>query len=574
MYHLIRLLGLPASATIQFYRQLSSRERRWALLCVAFALGGITLWFGFHYQRNTVVVPRRGGTYIEGAVGQPRYVSPIYASANDIDADLARLLFPGLLAFDTEGKLVPDLAESYEVSKDLKKVTLVLRENLFWDDGEPLTVDDVLFTIRTIQLPEAASPLATNFQGVTVKKGEAPRSIVFQLRQPYAPFLYNLTVGILPAHIWRNIEPAHMVRSEQIIKPIGAGPFRFKQLQKNKVGEIVSYSLVRNERYHGAKPYLAQITFRYYPTYDELLRALKHGEIHGARKIPPDAAEAVSKIRRLKIVRITLPHVLAVFFNQARSKPLAQAAVRQALALAVDRGKIIQQALHGEAIPVASAIPPGSLGATSELPLPQYDPARAEENLEEAGWKKGENGVRQKDNVRLSFTIVSTDLPEIRATAEELARQWKEIGVEVKIESQSVGIMQREIIRPRNYEALLYGLILGADPDPYPFWHSTQTRDPGLNLSLYKNPKVDTLLETARKIADEKERVEKYRSFQEALIEDVPAIFLFSRPLLTVRPHRLRGAQVQTAPHPAERFADVSKWYIRTRRVQQNQRKD
>lgn len=561
---LVRIVT-AASRTV---RSLPPRERA-LVFASALAVAGGTLWVVTMFvSATTTVVPDRGGTLTEGVVGQPRFVLPILAQTSDVDMDLSRLVFSGLLSVAENGRLEGDLATGVEVSDDGKTYTAELRTGVRWHDGEPLTAEDVLFTISLAKDPAVKSPLASAFQGVTAQK-VTDRIVRFTLQEPYAPFLSTLSVGILPSHVWAEIPPQSIALSERILRPIGTGPFRFEKLKKAELsGEIHEYRLVRNEQYHRSVPLLGGITFKFFQGPDELLRALRRGEIDGASLLPPSLVKDAARPSAVRIQRLRLPQYFAVFFNQAKSAPLSDPAVRRALAGSTDREKIIAEALYGEGEPADAPIAEGSTGYVPNLTTNSLNVETAKQNLTEAGWKDSDgNGSVEKDGVPLQFSLATSDAPEYVMTAKLLQEQWRAIGAEVTVQSATVGTIQAEILRPRNYEALLYGEVLGAEPDLYPFWHSTQTRDPGLNLALFKDRVSDQLLEEARKTTEVEKRGAAYRKFQERLAEEVPAIFLYSPTYAYAVPKKLRGVFLVNAPLLADRFATVSSWHLKTKRV-------
>jgi peptide/nickel transport system substrate-binding protein len=549
------------------HQALSPLERRFVVGCAALLIIG-AIWGGTPLiLSRTEAIPREGGVYREGMVGQPRYIAPMLARTNDVDMALSRVLYSGLLKLTSENTLEGDLAESVDASEDGKVYTAHLREGITWHDGEPVTADDVVFTVQTIQNPDTKSPSAPSFQGVTVEKVD-DRTATFTLREPYAPFPYNLTIGIAPQHIWATVEPQNIALAEQNLKPIGTGPFQFKKLRKRSLGEILEVELRRYDDYHGQRPFLDGITFTFFQSTEDLVRAFQRRTVDGMSFVSPSLVPEIERIRHGTLHRVKLPQYFAVFFNQARNQTLSDRTVRTALDLATDRETLIREALRGEGMRADAPIPTGFLGRGAHIRNAEFSVEKAKQNLEEAGWKDTDgDGIREKGGTKLSLTLVTTDWPEYVTTAELLAASWRSIGAEVGVESKTVGTVQTEIIRPRNYDALLYGEVLGADPDPYPFWHSTQTRDPGLNLALYKDREADKLLEEARKTMDIERRRATYEKFQERLLEELPAIFLYS-PLYTyaVQPS-VRGTMFEALPLPSERFTTVSSWYMRTKRI-------
>lgn len=552
---------------LRWLKRLTPRERGLALLSVVALAGGL-VWGGSTLARRlTTTVPSRGGTLRLGMTGQPRFVLPILAQTNDVDMDLARLLYNGLLTVK-DGTLQGDLAESVEVSPDAKTYTAKLKPNVRWHDGEPFTAQDVLLTVRLIQDPAVKSPIATRFQGVAVTAPDE-HTVRFSLAEPYVPFLASLQTGILPAHVWQEIPPQNVALSEHALRPIGTGPFRFEKLKKAEFsGEVREYQLARNEAYHGPPIPLAVLQARFFPTTDDLVRALRRGEIDSASYLPPSVIRDVEKLASIRVKRLRLPQYFAVFMNQARSAPLADPAVRRALTASVDRDALIGEALLGEGVRAETPIPPGLLGHHPDLVAAELNVERARDNLTEAGWTdENGDGLREKKGVALRFVLVTTDWPEYVTTAKLLAEQWRALGAEITVQPSSVSALQADILRPRDYEALLYGQVLGADPDPYPFWHSTQTRDPGLNLSLFKDAVADKLLEDARRNPDQAQRQKLYRTFQERLIETAPAIFLYSPTYAYAVPKRMEGLFLESAPLPADRFATIHTWQVKRKRV-------
>jgi len=555
---------VPAWAR-RFYKASTTIERTsLALLLGLLTVSGVWSLINFLHT-HTEVVPERGGIYREAAVGQPRHLNPILASANDLDLDISRLVYTGLFRYNAELKLENDLAQDVAVSEDRRQYTITLRDNVQWHDGQPLTANDVVFTIRSIQTPGYGSPLARTFEGVKVEKKD-DRTIVFTLPEPYVPFLSSLTIGIVPEHVWADIEPQNATLAEQILKPVGTGPFKFADITtRRKTGDITNFRLVRNDNYYGSAPYLNEINFTFFSTNMEAVQALAAGSVDGLGFLPLQLADQADR-HSITIHRLLLPQYFAVFFNQQKNEVLNDSGVRAALSLAVDRSALVTEALQGEGEPLHLPIPPGVLDITAPATAETTNVTVAEQNLDDAGWQKGEDGIRTKDGKRLAFKLSTTDWPEYVRTAEIIQQQLRGIGVEVTLEHLAAGTIQQTIIQPREYEALLFGNVLPADPDPYPFWHSTQTRSPGLNLALFKNQTVDRLLEEGRKESDPETRAEKYREFQNKILELHPAIILY-RPYYLFATRGVRSVTVHYAAHPAGRFNQVEQWHFKTKRV-------
>ncbi len=549
-------------------QNMTAKERSFlGLLFVILVVSSVWSIVGF-VQRNSHLIPQAGGSYTEAAVGQPRNINPILAGANDLDLDLTNLVYSSLFKLDNNFELQPELATGYEVSDNQLEYTIHLRANVLWHDGQPLTADDVVFTIRSIQTPDYGSPLESAFQGVVVEKVD-DQTVVFRLKQPYAPFLTSLTVGIVPKHVWENIPPKNASLAEQMLKPVGTGPFQFAELvTRRRTGEITSFRLTRNDNFFGERPYLDEITFVFYPTHEEAAQALLSGKTDGVGFLALSNTERFRNRASLTIRRLLLPQYFGLFFNEIKNERLGDAGIRSALALATDRETIVESALGKEAQPLQVPMPRGKSNLDEEIELPAYDPETAKQNLEEAGWKDTDgDGIREKGDAKLEFTITTTDWPEFVRTAELIKEQWGKIGVSVNIASFGAGEIQQTIVAPREYQILLYGEILATDPDPYPFWHSTQTRSPGLNLSLLKNTKIDKILEEARKTSDINQRQEKYLEFQKVFLDLNPAIILYQPYYLFAHNNSVRGMTIDRVNLPMGRLNDISKWHVKVKRV-------
>jgi peptide/nickel transport system substrate-binding protein len=564
------------------FKVLPSRER-WLFRGLSFIIltALIALIFNF-YLHQTELIPEVGGKYREGILGQPRFINPILAQTNDADRDLVRLVYSSLFKYDGQGNLIPDLAKKYTLSQDGLTYDIFLKSNIFWHDGEPLTANDVIFTIKTIQNPEYKSPLKNNWQGVQVEKVDE-FTIRFKLNNVYAPFLHNLTVGILPKHLWAGISAQNFPLAQYNLKPVGSGPYKFKEFSKNEEGQIESIKLVRNENFYLTtlnqdeinsqsieRPFIEEIILRFYNSQAALIKAYQKRQIDGLSFLSPANQ---SKLRNnLNIHQINLPIYYAVFFNQTKSKALADKTVRLALAHATNKQEIIEKVLANQAQPVDSPLLPGWPNYTSETKIYDFALEHAQNILEAADWKDSDgDGIREKkindQETKLEFTLLATDWPELKQTAEILKEQWEKVGARVNLEIIEAAEIQQDYIRPRNYQALVFGEVLNADPDPFAFWHSSQKKDPGLNLALFQNKDVDKFLEEARQTMGQEKRNEKYAQFQKLLIEDVPAVFLYSPIYLYPVNQKIKGVEIEKLAQPSYRFSQVENWYIKTKRV-------
>ncbi len=529
-------------------------------MCAAALYWGLAL-----YLNATRPIPAAGGTYVEGLVGQPLYVNPLLASSNAADADLSRLIYGSLFAYAPSGALEKQLAADHVVLEDGKRYEVRLRPGLTWHDGEPLTADDVVYTFQAIQNPAYRSPLRGDWQGVEIA-ADGPEKVVFTLRKPYFGFLDNLTTGILPKHIWENIPAERFPLTEYNLMPIGSGPYQYAELNKNSVGDILTYELRPFEGYALGTPFIGKLIFHFYASEDELLEAYRRKEVIGMGAIAPEALGSLAGEQSLAVYRLSQPRLFAVFFNETKSVPLAYPEVRRALALSVDRRSIIDQVLGGYGIQAGSPFLPGMIGYRDEQGT-RFDVGEAERILDQAGWKRGTDGFRGKDGQALAFELVTPEWPHLVRTSELLVTGWQAIGVKVTVKALGMAELQSAHIRPREYQALLYGVATRFNPDPYSFWHSGQKDDPGGNLSMFDDKAADNLLSTARETLDDNARRDRYYEFQDILLKETPAAFLYAPQYIYAVKNTVKGISETRLNLPSDRFADVSHWYIKTKRV-------
>lgn len=530
------------------------------LFCIA--LIGSLGYIGYSLaDRYSISMPAEGGALREGIIGIPRFINPLLASS-DADRDLTAVVYTGLLRNNGEGALAPFLADHYEISNDGLTYTFYLKDNLRWSDGAPLTADDVLFTISLVKDPAYRSVLRPNWEGVTAEKRD-DKTIIFTLAKPYAPFLENVAIGILPKHIWRDVIAAEFTLSEKNLRPVGAGPYRIISFEQNPTGRIATFTLEPNPHYMPHAPYIKTLTFTFFTSAVELQDAYQNGIIDSA-SIP-----GISSIPALSsaapTVSLPLPRIFGVFFNQNSSKALADDAVREALSYATDRKLLVDSVLQKQGIAITTPLP----GASDSVPM--FDIASSTAILTRAGWTDSDgDGIREKEidkaTVPLSFTISTSDAPDLVATARHLQDMWRAAGAHINISIFEIGDFEQDVLRPRKYEAILFGEVFGFDPDPFAFWHSSQRNDPGLNIALYTNPRADTLLEQARKQIDRAEREETYREFQRVVAQEHPAIFLYS-PYYHYQPASFQqGHAITHITNPSDRFGNMHEWFIKTKK--------
>ncbi len=543
-----------------------------------FAIGSLVLLWNIN-KAFLIEIPADGGSLTEGIIGAPRFINPLLA-ISDADRDLTILTYSGLLRATALGTLVPDLAQEYSISDDGLTYTFVLRDNIFFHDGTPITADDVVFTVTKAQDSVLKSPKRANWDGVVVEK-ESDKVVIFRLKQAYAPFLENTTLGILPKHIWEKADPEQFSFSQFNITPVGSGPYTVDNIERDSSGIPASYDLRAFKKYAQGKPYITELHIRFYANEEELTNAFKEGEIESINAISPKTAEAL-KEKGYRIERSSLPRIFGVFFNQNQASLFTDLTVRKALSVAVDKERIIDEVLSGYGTPIDSPIPPGSIGYTApdsrktlaevEAESSPETPGRVAEAraiLERNGWTfNEEKGVMEKKTktgtTELAFALSTSDVPELKETGELVKKQWEAIGARVDLKVFGTGDLNQNVIRPRKYDALLFGEIVGRDSDLFSFWHSSQRNDPGLNVALYANITADKLLEEARTISDTDERIKKYQEFKKEIARDIPAVFIYAPDFIYVLPEKIQGITVGPVKTPSERFLNIPLWFIET----------
>ncbi len=535
----------------------------WVGLIVVLSIGVVlqTNALSSFYTQN---VPVAGGTFREGIVGTFRNANPMYAQS-EVDASASRLLFSGLFAHNTEGELVPDLAEKYELDETETIYTVYLKDNIKWHDGAPLTAKDVEFTYKTIQNPEAKSYLQSSWRGVTVK-ATGERTVTFTLSNSLSGFPHSMTNGIVPEHLLKDVEISQL-RSSRFNnqEPIGSGPFKFQAVEVDDDAErgATRVAFQANTEYHGGAPQLERFIIRTYVSEDNLVEAFKNTEVDamvGLQNVPDEIDQ-----QTIDYYGVPLAGEVMVFFKNSQ-KVLKDPEVRKALALGVDKG----EALKTLSYPVSAVDGPllkTHVGYDEKYAQITNKKDEAKKILDKAGWKVDPSTLmRVKAKEPLKFRLHSAASSDFAAISAYLQKEWRELGVEVEVVLQSEEDLQASV-SGHNYDALMYGILIGADPDVYPYWHSSQgdVRSPTrLNFSEYKSEEADKALEAGRTRSDEANRAVKYRPFLEAWQKDNPALALYQPQFLYVTSDNLSGFEYGVAQTVTDRYITVNKWQIRS----------
>lgn len=539
----------------------------WLLLLVLL-IGGLfiqNLWLGNYYQ---TLRPVPGGIYNEGILGTFTNANPMYA-ANEVDTAVSRLLFAGLFTYNGHNQLVGDLASGYSVDPAGTTYTVHLKPHLSWQDGQPLTSADVAFTYQAIQNPDAQSPLRSSWQNVIVSAPN-PQTVTFKLPGPLASFPYNMTNGIVPKHILGDI-PAVSLRSADFntVHPIGAGPFAWQDIQVAGNDPAVAQeqiALVPFTGYSRGTPKLREFIVHAFASQDELVSAFRSGQLNGAAGLTSVPA-AIGQMPSLQIHSPLLTAATMVFFKTSAGL-LSDKNVRQALVEGTDRQAIIRS-LGYTTHSVREPFLMGQLGYDPALAQSNFNLEGARQLLDQDGWAPGSGGIRTKSGQKLSFTLNASDTAEYRLVTRQLRDQWKKLGVQLNVQLQETPDFHNTLTY-HNYDAVLYGISIGSDPDVFVYWASSQAdvHSPNrLNLSEYKNPQADDALEAGRSRLDPGLRVVKYRPFLQAWQQDYPALGLYQPRFLYLANGPVAGLSDHAINSAAGRFNDVQNWEIREARV-------
>jgi peptide/nickel transport system substrate-binding protein len=530
-----------------------------ALVVQNLSLGG--------YYQTLQAVP--GGIYTEGVRGRFTNANPLYATS-DADVTVSRLVFAGLFTYDQQGKLVGDLASSYSADARGTTYTVHLKPHLTWQDGRPLTASDVVFTYQSIQNPDAQSPLQSSWHGISVTAPDA-RTVVFKLPGELASFPYNLTNGIVPRHLLAGIPPSDLRSADfNTVHPVGAGPFAWQAVavssngDPGKAGEQIA--LTPFTGYQGGAPKLQKFTVQVFATESQLIHAFAANQLTGAEGLSEVPASLLTNHPVLQH-NFSLRAANMVFFKTS-SGVLADKQVRQALVRASNVPNIIAN-LGYSTHAVREPLLTGQLGYDPSLAQAGFNLAAAKQLLDADGWLAGKSGHRSKAGQPLAFTLSAADTPENRTVTRELQQQWQALGVQAHVQLQDTADFQSTLAY-HSYDAVLYGISIGADPDVFVYWDSSQAdiRSANrLNLSEWKNPVADTSLEAGRTRLDPSLRIIKYKPFLQAWQQDAPALGLYQPRLLYLTNGPVHGLTTSSLNTPPDRLANVQNWEIREARV-------
>jgi peptide/nickel transport system substrate-binding protein len=554
------------------------RNLRWQLLI---AIGGFILVLGLLIGQTTDPTtfspqPVSGGVHVEALIGLPSRLNPILDMFNQVDRDVDRLIYSGLVEFDARGLPQPELAERWAVSADATLYTFTLRDDAYWHDGEPVISDDVVFTFSKLKDPEYPGPsdLHEFWSDINIIRLD-DKSVQFQLPEPFAPFLDYLSIGLLPDHLLRGVSAEDLVDHPFNLEPIGSGPFRFEKFLLDGE-EIQGVSLTAFDDFYGTQPFLDRVEFRYLEEGQAALEAYQQGEVQSIGRVDPAILPEVLASPTLNVHTARLPQLTLIFLNtQHNAKDyLGSKTFRQALMLAINRQWMINTVLQGQGLPAVGPIMPGTWAHSESLRSYPFDRERAGDLLDTLGWELplgASRGtaeyIRSQEEETLNLRLTYTDDPQSEAVAQVVKTSWEAVGVAVDLEPVTARELLEERLQPRDFDVALTEIDLSRspDPDPYPFWHDSQT-ETGQNYSAFDDRNISIWLEQARINPDFGRRAELYRNFQHRFQDQMPALLLFFRVYTYAIDSQVQGVTVGPLMDPSDRFANIEEWHLITRR--------
>lgn len=506
--------------------------------------------FVFFNKRFLITVPTYGGEIREGILGTPRFINPVLASSEQ-DKDLTSLVFAGLTKRDETGAIILDIAENITESEDGLQYVATLKETARFHDGEPVTVDDIIYTINIVQNPLIKSPHRVEWEGVTIEKN-SDTQVTFTLKKPFPLFMNTLSLGILPKHIWKNLTEDQISLSDFNIHAIGSGPYIIEDIQTES-GIPTIFTLRAHKHYTLGRPYIETLTILTYQNEKYLLKAFENHDINRMHGISPDKVVSLS-VATSTIKTSLLPRTFAVFFNPNKLSPLSDKNVRQALQLAINKQEIVDQVLY-------------QYGKVINAPYPFDNTAEASEfNVEKAKELLSKSKLI-KASTTLEITLATANTDEMKKVAEMIKNDWEVIGVRTNVSIYEVSDLNQSIIKDRDFQALLFGAITESPSDLYAFWHSSQRTYPGLNISNYVSKELDNNLEILRSTRDTDERASAYDAVKNEFVEETPGIFLFAPSLIYITNDKNISPLPDYSYDNASRFALIESWYRYTNTI-------
>ena len=550
------------------------KSLRWQILVVGISLVVVGLLLVIQQPGEPAFVPQptEGGVYTEGLVGSISRLNPMLDLQNPADRDVDRLLFSGLVRFDHRGVPIPDLAEAWGNTPDGTIYNFSIRRDAVWHDGEPVTVEDVIFTIEMLKSEASAYPQDVKdlWNEVEIKQLD-DKTVQFILPEPFAPFLDYATFPLLPKHQLEDTPPEGLSEADFNLAPVGSGPFKFDKLIVQN-GEIRGIELSAFDDYYLAKPFIEKVVFHYFDSASAALDAYQRGEVLSVSRLTPDVLPEALADSNLSVYTGRLPRMSLVFLNLRNPEVefLQDPAVRRAMMLGTNRQYIVDKLLGGQGIVADGPVFPGTWAYYDGVEHVDYDANAAVDMLKESGYVIPASGgsVRDKDGKALALTLSYPDDEQHAAIAGQLKKNWDEIGFNVSLEAVPYDDLINTHLETRSFQAALadINLTLTPDPDPYPFWHQAESTG-GQNYSQWDDSTASEFIEQARVTTDLDTRARLYRNFQVVFDQELPSLPLYFPVYSFGVSNQVSGVQVPPLFDFSDRFSNIGQWYMITRRA-------
>ena len=496
-----------------------------------------------------------GGSLINAMAGEPSNLIAMIAG-DSASSQIAGNIFNSLVKYDENLNYAPDLAESWKISNNQKTISFKLKKNLKWSDGKPLTSADVLFTWKLITNPNTRTPYASDYQ--LVKKASTPDPLTFKVtyESSYAPALDTWTsLHILPKHILKDEDINNTFFSR---KPTGSS---FYKLDKWISGQQLT--LKANDKSVLGAPLIKKLISRIIPDTSSQFLELTADNID-LMNINPIQYQRVFPARVDLQEKIELYKELGngytyLGFN-LNKEPFNDIRVRQALNYAIDKDEVIKGVLLGLGEPISSPYKPGTRWNNPNLTPYPYNPSKALELLQEAGFKKNNDGILMRNGKPLKFEIITNQNKQREMTAVVIQKRLQEIGVEVSIRVIEWASFVNRFIKTGDFDVVVLGWGLSLDPDQYNIWHSSQQGPGQFNFLGYSNKEVDKLLELGRKELNISKREKIYHKFAKYLLEDSPIVYLYAGYGLSAVHKRVKG--IKSPAPPAGIYHNNYDWFV------------
>jgi len=504
--------------------------------------------------------PDYGSTYNQGVVGLIDKINPLFVR-NEAENVATKMIFSGLTRVIDGNTIVPDLAKSWTVSEDGKVYDFILKNNIYWHDGESFTANDVIYTIGLIQNSETKTSLFSTWNGVTVKKINE-YEVKFTLPAQYPDFLTVASQTILPKHLLSSVDPKNIKIAEFNQKPVGTGPYKF--IRFDQFGSQAEVVLESNDNFAISRPFIQNINLIIYDDDRSLYDGLARRQIDGVLEINPENYSEIKNFSNTNIKSINFPEAQVMYLN-TKNTILSDKSIREAITASMDRDSLIGKVFGSRAQVQSTPIGPGQPGYDSKASSVKFDIMSANKIFDSLGWIKGKDGFRSKDGKKLELRLIYPDNYENREVASVLKMQFKNVGISINPVGVDPGELSFSFIKSRNFDLLLLPQNVGVGQDWFSFWDSSQINFPGLNLSGFSDKRLDKFVEQLHKSGDAVYRAERFKQAQAVILEQNPVVYLYRREHLSAIADKVKGYEQSKYGTSLDILNNIYLWYINTK---------